>query len=199
MATAAPTHHPVRDTLRLVLPHHGPPAPQELLESHTEFHARAVELRDTAQTFETAHAYGQTRYEQLTFGLRVTTLVLSTVVSASIFISLATNPSTAAKITVGVLGLLTTISAALNHSRLFAAQATAHRKALAAYGSVYNEAGQMLVALEGGDIPPEEARQTLSSLWDRAEELEGAPPHVSLHQFKKAHKWAKNEQERHPA
>jgi hypothetical protein len=196
MATAAPTHHPIRDRLPFAPRHHEPPVPQELLESHSEFHERTVELREIAQTFQAAHAYAQKTYERLSFWLTLVTVVLSTIVSGSVFASLATSPSTTAKITVGCLGLLTAVAAALNHSGLFAAQASAHRKALAAFGAVYNEAGQMLVALEGGDISPPQARQTLASLWDRQEKHEAEPPHVS--HFKRAHNWAEREGLEHP-
>jgi SMODS and SLOG-associating 2TM effector domain family 4 len=161
----------------------------------TELKRKLRELEVSTHALEGAHAIEASRWERWTRDLSWAGIILSTIVSASIFTSLATNADKWAKVAVGIVSLLVAVVTAFNQKNLFKGQADGHTAASRAYADLYSQAGHIPVQFENDEISRDQAEKKLIELEAKREELERKPPMASRAAYQDAFMWARNVEE----
>jgi hypothetical protein len=155
------------------------------------------ELRRGTRAFEVAHVRDKEHYERLKRALGLAVVILTTVTGTAIVTSLAAsqNASTAAKIVVGILSVLSAVVAAVNEKGPFGDQVTAHGDTATSFIKLHRKAIVLDRDWMTGKIDQDEAEKQLGELEASYDDLKETSP--DLRDYMSAHKFVETEEQQH--
>jgi hypothetical protein len=157
-------------------------APMPFSDIIDEFEYNVGVHRENARTVSKAQYRAALAADRWHYLVGLPAVVLGAVVSTSIFATIESSPSTAARIVAGLLGLAATGLASAQTFFNFSGRAKEHRAAGAQYGDVRRRCEQTLFEYRTIADPAEKivfARQQYPELLDRLADLAATSPDVA--------------------
>ena len=150
-----------------------------------------------SRAFEVAHIRDKEHYERIKRAFSLTVVVLTAVNGTAVVAALTTGDTseTWAKVTVGVLTILSAVAAALNDKGPFGEQVDAHGKAASSFTKLYRKGVKTARDWSTGQIDQEETEKLLNELETNYDDLKNSSPDVR--NYKSAHEFAEQEEKEH--
>jgi hypothetical protein len=127
------------------------------------------------QLFLRGHYAASVGCERKNLLLGAPTFILSAIVGTSVFSTLATEPTTEAKIAVGLTSMLVTVLAALQTFLRYSERGEKHRISGATFAALHKEIGQLLVV---SPIDEQKLGDAITSIRHRWDELSKESPTI---------------------
>lgn len=123
-----------------------------------------------------AHAVAATTFHRRNLLLGIPVVILTTIVGTAVFGSMATSPSTWAKIIVGLLSLVAASLASLQTFLRYSETSEKHKAAAVKYGSLRREVEELLVTGKKEEVLSPSFLKSLRTRWDDVDQVSPAVP-----------------------